>query len=276
MMSLSLLAVPARAVASAALVWLLLPAPSFLLLHAMRWLPTSIDPWFSIFVLQLAFFLIAAALLRLPLASLARVGASAAGMRAVCWLLSAEVLLAVLGAVTVVSTSDAGAVGFTVANGLQSLRREFPHSGLAGAALRNFVLAPVFEEFVFRVLLLGFLLKPLRPWLALLISTALFVSVHGSWPAAMFGGVVYGLLYLRYGSVWLCILAHAANNLLVASGVPMLIAHLHEIGVFHAVQGSLLVLQLSWVAVGLACFAMFLACLARKDDGRTLLLSRSG
>jgi len=241
----------------------------------MRWFPTSIDPWFTIFGVQVALFVIVAALLRFRFASLVAVGASAAGMRAVCWLLSGEVLLAVLGAVTAVSTSDAGAVGFTVANGLQSLTREFPRSGVAGAALRNVVLAPVFEEFAFRALLLGFLLKPLRPWLALLISTALFVSVHGSWPTAVFGGVVYGLLYLRYGSVWLCILAHAANNLLVASGVPMLVAYLHEIGVFHAVQGSLLVLQLSWVAVVLACFAMFLACLARKDDGRRLLLSRS-
>jgi membrane protease YdiL (CAAX protease family) len=260
---------------SAALVWLLFAAPSALLIRTLRWFPASIDPWFNIFALQVGFFVIVAVLLRAPLASLVRVGASAAGVRAVCWLLSGEVLLAVLGAVTAVSTSDAGAVGFTVANGLQSLTREFPRSGVAGAALRNVVLAPVFEEFAFRALLLGFLLKPLRPWLALLISTALFVSVHGSWPTAVFGGVVYGLLYLRYGSVWLCILAHAANNLLVASGVPMLVAYLHEIGVFHAVQGSLLVLQLSWVAVVLACFAMFLACLARKDDGRRLLLSRS-
>jgi membrane protease YdiL (CAAX protease family) len=245
-------------------------------MRAIRWLPSSLDPWFLAFALQAALFVIAAVLLRVPLASLARVGASAAGMRAVCWLLSAEVLLAVLGAVTAVSTSDAGAVGFTVANGLQSLTREFPRSGLAGAALRNVVLAPVFEEFAFRLFLLGFLLKPLRPWLALLISTALFVSVHSSWLTAAFGGAVYGLLYLRYRSVWLCILAHAGSNLLVASGTPMLIAHLHEIGVFHPVQGSLLVLQLSWVAVVLACFAMFLTCLARKDDGRRWLLSRSG
>lgn len=271
-----LVAVFGRTVVSAALVCLLFAAPSFLLIRALRWFPASVDPWFNIYALQVVFFVIAAVLVRLPLASLAKAGPSVAGLRAVCWLLSAEVLLAVLGAVTAVSTSDAGAVGFAVANGLQSLTREFPHSGLAGAALRNFVLAPVFEEFVFRAFLLGFVLKPLRPWLALLISTALFVSVHGSWPTAVFGGLVYGLLYLRYGSVWLCIFAHAANNLLVASGVPMLVAYLHEIGVFHPMQGSLLVLQLSWVAVVLACFAMFLACLARKDDGRRLLLSRSG
>lgn len=242
----------------------------------MRWFPTSIDPWFTIFGVQVALLVIVAALLRFRFASLVAAGAGAAGMRAVFWLLSAEVLLAVIGVVTLVSTSDAGAAGFTVANGLQSLAREFPRSGLAGAALRNVVLAPVFEEFVFRALLLGFLLKPLRPWLALLISTALFVSVHGSWLTAAFGGVVYGLLYLRYGSVWLCILAHSANNLVVAFGVPMLFAWLHESAVFHPLQGSLLVLQLSWVAVALACFAMFLACLLRKDEGRPVLASGSG
>lgn len=242
----------------------------------MRWFPTSIDPWFTIFGVQVALFVIVAALLRFRFASLVAVGASAAGMRAVCWLLSAEVLLAVIGVVTLVSTSDAGAVGFTVANGLQSLTREFPRSGLAGAALRNVVLAPVFEEFVFRALLLGFLLKPLRPWLALLISTALFASVHTSWLTAVFGGAVYGLLYLRYRNVWLCILAHAANNLLVASGIPMLIAHLHEIGVLHPVQGNLLALQMSWAVVVLACFAMFVACLVRNDEDGPVLASRSG
>lgn len=265
-----------RTLASVALVWLLFSAPSALLIRTLRWFPASIDPWFNIFALQVAFFVIAAVLLRVPCTALVRVGASAAGVRAVCWLLSAEVLLAVIGVVTLVSTSDAGAVGFTVANGLQSLAREFPRSGVTGAALGTVVLGPVFEEFVFRALLLGFLLKPLRPWLALLVSAALFVSVHSSWLTAAFGGVVYGLLYLRYRSVWLCILAHAANNLVVAFGVPMLFAWLHESGVFHPLQGSLLVLQLSWVAVVLACFAMFLACLRRKDEVTPPALFRSG
>jgi uncharacterized protein len=264
-----------RAAVSAAFVYLFYWTPPLLLMRTIGWLPSSIDPWFLAFVLQAALFAIAAVLLRVPLVALARAGASAAGMRAVCWLLSGEVLLAVLGAVTAVSTSDAGAVGFTVADGLQSLTREFPRSGVAGAALRNVVLAPVFEEFAFRAFVLGFLLKPLRPWLALLISTALFVSVHSSWLTAAFGGAVYGLLYLRYGSVWLCILAHAANNLLVAFGVPMLVAYLHEVGVFHPVQGNLLALQLSWAAVALACFAMFIACLVRKDEGRPLLAAGS-
>ncbi|MGB2816480.1 MAG: CPBP family intramembrane glutamic endopeptidase [Burkholderiaceae bacterium] len=242
----------------------------------MRWFPTSVDPWFTISGVQVALFAIVAVLLRLPLVSLASVGASAAGMRAVCWLLSGEVLFMVLGAVTAVSTSDTGAAGFTVANGLQSLTREFPRSGLAGAALANVVLVPVFEEFVFRVLVLGFLLKPLRPWLALAMSTALFASVHSSWLPAAFGGVVYGLLYLRYRSVWLCIFAHAANNLIVAYGVPLLFAWLHENDAFHPLQGSLLVLQLSWVAVVLACFAMFLTCLRQRDEATSQALIRSG
>lgn len=259
--------------ASVAVIGLLFPVPPLLLVRIIRWLPTSVDPWFIVHGVQAVFFAVVAAVVRMPLdaISFAGTGANAAGMRAVCWLLSAEVLFAVLGAVTVVSTSDAGTVGFTVANGLLSLTREFPHSGLAGGVLRKVVLAPVIEEFVFRLLLLGFLLKPLRPWLALAISTALFVAVHSSWPTAAFGGVVYGLLYLRYRNVWLCILAHAANNLLVATGLPMLIAHLHEIGVLHPVQGSLLVLQLTWAVVVLACFAMFIACLLRKDEGKPAL-----
>lgn len=264
----------ASTVASVVVICLLYPLLPFLLVRIIQWLPTSVDAWFIVHALQAMVFVIVASLFRLPLAafSLGDVGGNAAGMRAVFWLLSAEVLLAVLGAVTAVSSSDAQASGFTVAQGLHALAREFPHSGVAGAALRNFVLAPVLEEFIFRAFLLGFLLRPVRPWLALLISTALFVSVHGSWPTAVFGGVVYGLLYLRYRNVWLCVLAHAGNNLLVATGVPMLIAHLHEVGVLHPIRGSLLALQLSWVAVVLACFGMFLACLLRKDEGQPLLV----
>jgi membrane protease YdiL (CAAX protease family) len=201
---------------------------------------------------------------------------TAAGARAVFWLLSGEVLFALLGAVTVISTSDAGAVGFTVANGVRGLTRDFPHSGLAGGMLVKVVLGPAFEELVFRVFLLGFLLRPVRPWLALLISTAVFASVHSSWLYAAFGGLVYGLLYLRYRNVWLCIVAHAANNLIVSTGAPILVAHLHELGVLSPVRENLLALQLSWAVVVLACFAMFLACLFRNDNGRQSPWVRSG
>lgn len=273
------LSVLARVAASVGLVHLLFRAPSFLLLWAMRWLPTSLDPWFLIFSVQAAFFLIAALALRVPLASVSGGRVRAAGLRAVLWLLSGEVLFALLGTVTVISTSDAAAVGFTVANGVQALVRDFPHSGIAGAVIGKVILGPAFEEFVFRAFLLGFLLKPVRPWVALLISTALFASLHQSVIVSAFGGFVYGLLYLRYGNVWLCILAHAANNLLVSTGVPILIAYLHELGVLGPVRDNLLVLQLSWGVVVLACFAMFLTCLLDKGEkgrAKPLLLSRSG
>jgi membrane protease YdiL (CAAX protease family) len=274
----SVLAVLARTAASVAAVYVLFALPPFLLVHAMHWLPTSVDPWFVVFALQAAFFMIVALLLRMPLAaiSLAGFGANAAGARAAFWLLSGEVLFAVVGAVTAVSTSDAAATGFTVENGMRALTRELPHSGLAGAFVQKVILAPTFEEFVFRAFLLGCLLKPLRPWLALLISTALFASVHWSWLTASFAGVVYGLLYLRYGNVWLCILVHAASNLLVANAIPMLIAYLHERDLFHRTQGSLLMLQSISALVVLACFAMFLACLHRKDEVTPPALFRSG
>lgn len=272
----TILSVLVRALASVLLVYLLFRAPSFLLVRAIPWLPTSVDPWFLIFAVQVTFFLIAACSLRLPRAVVAGDGVTAAGARAVFWLLSGEVLFALLGAITVISTSDAGAVGFTVANGVQALTRDFPHSGLAGGMLVKVMLGPAFEEFVFRVFLLGFLLRPVRPWVALLASTAVFASVHSSWIYSAFGGLVYGLLYLRYRNVWLCIAAHAANNLVVSTGAPFLVAHLHELGVLSPVRDNLLALQLSWAAVVLACFAMFLACLLRKDDGKELPSSRSG
>lgn len=268
-------AVLTRASASAAFVYLLYWAPPFLLVRVIPWLPASVDPWFLAFALQAALLLGTVLVFGLPRSSVASVGVSAGGLRAVFWLLSGAALFALLGAVTVISTSDAASVGFTVSNGLRGIARDFPHSGLIGGVIRSAVLGPVFEEFLFRAFVMGFLLRPARPWVALILSTALFATLHQSWVYSALGGLVYGLLYLRYRSVWLCILAHAGNNLLVATGAPILVAYLHELGMLNAVRENLLLLQLSWCVVALACLSMFLVCLVGNGRGKAMLLSRS-
>ena len=88
------------------------------------------------------------------------------------------------------------------------------------------VLAPAYEELLFRRVLFGRFLAAGRPWLGLLLSSAAFALLHeipglsGNSPAAIcqlwlvYGGLgmAFGWLYWRTGSLWAPILAHALNN----------------------------------------------------------------
>lgn len=90
--------------------------------------------------------------------------------------------------------------------------------GNAWCLLLFCVAGPLTEEVVFRGGVLGNLrLSGLSPWAALGVSAALFAVVHGNWaqalPAAA-GGVVFGLFYLRTGSLAVPVFAHVANNTL--------------------------------------------------------------
>ena len=89
------------------------------------------------------------------------------------------------------------------------------------------VVAPLFEEFLFRVLLLNSLRQLLDPLLAILISSAIFAMIHGLvdaiplYPLAL----VLGFLYYRTGSYLSVVTMHAmfnAYNLLQfrLSGIP--------------------------------------------------------
>ena len=89
------------------------------------------------------------------------------------------------------------------------------------------VVAPLFEEFLFRVLLLNSLRQLLDPFRAILISSAIFAMIHGLvdaiplYPLAL----VLGFLYYRTGSYLSVVTMHAmfnAYNLLQfrLSGIP--------------------------------------------------------
>ncbi|MCD7098495.1 CPBP family intramembrane glutamic endopeptidase [Stenotrophomonas sp. MMGLT7] len=88
------------------------------------------------------------------------------------------------------------------------------------------VLAPAYEELLFRRVLFGRFLAAGRPWLGLLLSSVAFALMHeipglsGNGPAAIcqlwliYGGMgaAFAWLYWRTGSLWAPILAHALNN----------------------------------------------------------------
>lgn len=77
------------------------------------------------------------------------------------------------------------------------------------------VVAPLTEELLFRGIILRGLLGRYRAWLAISITAALFAFIHlNPWQmvTAFAIGLSLGWIYLRSGSVWLCVLGHAVNN----------------------------------------------------------------
>jgi len=77
------------------------------------------------------------------------------------------------------------------------------------------VMAPIFEEFIFRGVMLDGLLKRKSSWAAILISAAMFGLVHlNPWQfiAAMVIGTFAGWVYSRTRSLIYCIIIHFANN----------------------------------------------------------------
>jgi membrane protease YdiL (CAAX protease family) len=242
-----------RAAAALLAVLLVYAAPPHALLRIAHRMPAGIDPFFLLFIMQAVVFTVIAALLKAPVLTLARSGVCASGFRAVLWLWAGAALLALLASLSAVSTSSSR---LSVADGLAALAIGSPNFGIPGAILQRVFFMPLLEEFLFRVLILGFLLASMRPWLALAISVALFAIGHSSWLVSGFMGVALGLLYLRYRSVWLCIVAHGGHNLMVL-GLPLLVAFLHERNVVVPIQHNLLALQIAWVMLVVACFWMF-------------------
>lgn len=94
------------------------------------------------------------------------------------------------------------------------------------AVLFAVVLAPAYEELLFRRVLFGRLLAAGKPWLGMLLSSLAFALLHeipglsGNGALAIgqlwlvYGamGAAFAWLYWRTGSLWAAILAHGLNN----------------------------------------------------------------
>lgn len=92
----------------------------------------------------------------------------------------------------------------------------FPNNtpALIAYAIQISVLAPLFEEFIFR----GMILQNLRKYgnvFAVIVSSALFGILHGNFaqtPFAFLVGVALALIVLETGSIWVSILVHCLVN----------------------------------------------------------------
>jgi membrane protease YdiL (CAAX protease family) len=268
------LAALAGIVGSAAVVVATSVLPLPMLLRVGHWLPSG-DPRLVVLTVQALGLALVLVVLRVPIRSLLRGLPPRQGIEAGSWLTLGTLLFSLLVSMTIVSTSGFDARSGT-AEVLARWALEFPATGLAGHFAFYAVFVPIFEELLYRALILGYLLRVLPPWLALVVSTLLFAAGHPSWFFSGLSGVAYGLLYLRYRSLWLCVLAHGAHNLVSSAGATLLVAHLHDIRFSMWLEMNLLLLQLSWTFLSLACFAMFLRHVFAEGDGgpSVLLLGR--
>ena len=88
------------------------------------------------------------------------------------------------------------------------------------AVPRGCLLAPLFEEVLFRGLLLSWLLKHLREELAIIIIAALFALGHGSFllaPYALLFGITMGYVKLRTGSALNTWIMHCLHSVILLS-----------------------------------------------------------
>jgi uncharacterized protein len=85
-----------------------------------------------------------------------------------------------------------------------------------GAAL----LVPLMEELFWRSFLMRWLEQPVFQGVApqrigaraIVLSTFVFTLAHTLWLAAAIAGLVYALLYVKTGKLWVAVIAHAATN----------------------------------------------------------------
>ena len=77
------------------------------------------------------------------------------------------------------------------------------------------IMAPIFEEWLCRGMVLRGLLKKMKPVWAIVVSALFFALIHGNpWQAlnAFILGMVMGFVYYRTGSLLLTMLIHFVNN----------------------------------------------------------------
>jgi len=77
------------------------------------------------------------------------------------------------------------------------------------------IIAPIYEEVIFRGILLKGMANKMNPTVALVVSASIFALAHLNIPQginAFLLGLIIGAIYLNTGSIYLCIFAHFINN----------------------------------------------------------------
>ena len=98
---------------------------------------------------------------------------------------------------------------------ISNLMKSMTGGTLWVSVLMAVVMAPLFEEWLLRGMILRGLLEKVKPVWAIVISAALFAIIHmNPWQGipAFILGCFFGYVYWKTGCLWLTILMHAVNN----------------------------------------------------------------
>ena len=117
------------------------------------------------------------------------------------------------------------------------------------------VIAPIYEEIVFRGILLKGMANKMNPTLALIVSALFFALMHMNIPQginAFLLGLIIGSIYLTTGSIYLSIFAHFINNSvgISISGVFQLISGKYAIlmhGTAFIVGSIIIIVAYRWL-----------------------------
>ena len=119
----------------------------------------------------------------------------------------------------VVYYSFAGRISF-LEHSLEKAASELPPIDSADkiliALLCSILIAPIFEELLFRGLVMGELLKVMRPWAANVSQALVFGIMHGVLFQSVFAalmGLVLGELYFKTKNIKISMVSHAVFNL---------------------------------------------------------------
>jgi len=98
---------------------------------------------------------------------------------------------------------------------LESMDQSPDGAVIAIAALAAVVAAPLFEELIFRGLIQNGIVRAThRPWLGVLVASALFALIHPWWtmPPIFVLSLLLGIVYQRSQNLWAVTLMHALFN----------------------------------------------------------------
>ena len=120
-------------------------------------------------------------------------------------------------------------IGYVIINsgltqGLETYQKSINSSGIITKILLTTVVAPVFEEFMFRVSLLSVVdsIRPKFKYAYVFFVAFVFGSIHGTLYHAVIGtlfALILSYVYLRYKSVLNTIVLHVVYNILAITGL---------------------------------------------------------
>ncbi len=97
----------------------------------------------------------------------------------------------------------------------ESLMEPLINSGFIPIIIAVSISAPLFEEIMFRGIILNDFKKVFPVWLAILVQALLFGLFHGNLIQGVYAtilGIILGIVYYKYRSIWAVILLHFSYN----------------------------------------------------------------